>query len=313
MTVLEVVSPAKINVFLYITGKRSDGYHELVSLMAPIALTDRLSLELDKCKGIQVECPYPGIPLDDTNLASRAASLFLKRYAGKTGSSPAKGISIYIDKQIPPGGGLGGGSSNAASVLLALNRHFSSVFSLEELGEMGMSLGADVPFFIYEGAAIVQGVGEKVKRVSFPLSQAYLLLCHPFVAASTARVFEKYDFYLTQGRKYYTITDPISLVSSLTKPWLVDISRETGLYNDLEEAAFDLYPRIKNIRDEMENTLERKVYMSGSGSCLFTLYETAQEAAQGCEQGKRKFVDKQAQFFVTSFLWCCNKTPVNAF
>ncbi len=299
MTVLQIASPAKLNVFLYITGKRPDGYHELVSLMAPIGLTDRLTMELDQCRGIQVQCPYPGIPLDETNLASRAASLFLKSCAEKTGGGPAQGVRIHIDKTIPPGGGLGGGSSNAASVLLALNRHFSHVFSREELGEMGMSLGADVPFFIHGGPAIVQGAGETVKRVSFPLSGFHVLVCHPFIKASTARVFEKYDFYLTQGRKYYTIIDPILLVSSLTEP---GISSEPVLYNDLEEAAFGVYPHVQHVRDQMEKILERRVYMSGSGSCLFALYQTGAEAQQGCTKGKDVFAHHQAQFFVTSFL-----------
>ncbi len=301
MTILEVVSPAKINVFLYITGKRSDGYHELVSLMVPIGLTDKLVLEFDKCRGIQVRCRYPGVPVDDTNLATRAASLFLEQYHKKIGNCPVKGIKIHIHKQIPVGGGLGGGSSNAASVLLALNRHFSSVFSLEDLEKMGMTLGADVPFFLYEGAAIVQGVGEKITRVSFPLSDFHLLVCHPFVTASTARVFEKYDFYLTQQGKYYTIADPISLA----KPENLNLLTGTGLHNDLEDAAFCLYPGIKNVRDEMAGILGRKVCMSGSGSCLFTLYTTDEEAQQGCEKLKEIFLDKKARFCVTSFLLGC--------
>ncbi len=307
MTILEVVSPAKINLSLYITGKRSDGYHELASLMAPITLADRITLELNTCRGVRVECQYPGVPVDDTNLATRAASLFLEQYHKKIGNCPVKGIKIHIHKQIPVGGGLGGGSSNAASVLLALNRHFSSAFSLEQLGNMGMTLGADVPFFLYEGAAIVQGVGEKITRVSFPLSDFHLLVCHPFVAASTARVFEKYDFYLTQGGKYYTIADPISLVDSLAEPASLDISTGAGLHNDLEDAAFGLYPDIKRVRDQMEKILERKVCMSGSGSCLFVLYPADEDAQRGCEKLKENFLDedldkdRKTQFFVTSF------------
>ncbi len=301
MTILEVVSPAKINLCLYITGKRSDGYHELVSLMAPIGLADTITLELNTCRAVQVECQYPGVPADDTNLASRAASLFLEEYGKTMGNCSVKGMNIHIHKQIPVGGGLGGGSSNAASVLLALNRYFSSVFSLDQLGKMGMALGADVPFFLYEGAAIVGGVGEKVTRVSFSLSDSHLLLCHPLVAASTARVFEKYDFYLTQGGKYYTIADPILLVDSLAGPAPLDISTGTGFHNDLEDAAFCLYPDVKKISNGMAKILEKKVCMSGSGSCLFVLYPTQEDAQRACEKLRENFPGKKARFFVTSF------------
>ena len=144
---MKLLSPAKINLFLQVTGKRPDGYHELFSLMCCVDLFDTILLQFD-FKNIRIESPHPQIPLDETNLAYRAAAVFFKAL------NVNDGLKIIIDKSIPIAAGLGGGSSNAASVLKGLNRHYGYPFSRNQLMSMGLDLGADVPFFIFGKPAL---------------------------------------------------------------------------------------------------------------------------------------------------------------
>jgi 4-diphosphocytidyl-2-C-methyl-D-erythritol kinase len=156
---LEILSPAKINLFLLVTGKRADGYHDLVSLMCCISLCDEITLQFGM-KSNTVTCSHPHVPQNETNLAYRAALLFLNRLDANGGSD---GVSITINKYIPVAAGLGGGSSNAASVLLGLNHFYGRPFSINQLISMGVLLGADVPFFLFQKPAIATGIGEKLE------------------------------------------------------------------------------------------------------------------------------------------------------
>ena len=153
---MKILSPAKINLFLQITGRRNDGYHDLVTLMCCVGLYDTVSLVFG-AKETTVACDHPNVPEDETNLAFGAASLFLKAL------NKNEGVKIFIQKQIPVAAGLGGGSSNAAAVFLGLNRYYGYPFSTEELMSMGLSIGADVPFFIFQRPAIASGIGEKLE------------------------------------------------------------------------------------------------------------------------------------------------------
>ena len=146
-----IPAPAKINLFLHVTGKRPDGYHELFSLMCPIRLFDELAFDVRE-SGVFIRCDHPEIPSDDSNLAHRAATLFFE--AARVNG----GVAITLTKNIPVAAGLGGGSSNAASVLVWLNNRFGRPFSLEQLTEIGAALGADVPFFIL-GRPALAGLG----------------------------------------------------------------------------------------------------------------------------------------------------------
>ncbi len=303
---MEVLSPGKINLFLQVTGKRPDGYHELVSLMAPIGITDKICMDIrnaaadtDEEQAIRIACSYPGVPCDETNLAYKAASVFSREYKERTGKAPFGELDIHIEKQIPTGAGLGGGSSNAASVLLALNEFVPFPFPLESLAGMGMTLGADVPFFVYGNPALIQGAGEKIRQIEFHLWDWSVLVCYPGLSASTASVFQKYDFYLTQGEKCYTITDPIYWVNPVMES--LDVSGDSFGENDLAEAAFSLYPEIQAMETRLGQVLNKKMYMSGSGSCLFTLYPSYEQARKGYEIGRREYAGEQAEFFLTSF------------
>ncbi len=290
---MKIDSPAKINLFLHVLGKMADGYHELYSLMTPIDLKDELGLCFD-CKGIRVVCDHPGVPGDETNLAHRAAALFMDQCQRGLGKAPLAGVEIRIRKNIPLGGGLGGGSSNAASVLMALNERCGNLFDTATLMEMGVALGADVPFFLLRGPAFARGRGEKLARVD-NLPGRYILLCDPGVAASTARVFKNLDLGLTSNEKYDINPGSNVLIRG------DDADLGLVLHNDLEETACRLYPEIWKTKKEMEMHLGQRVCMSGSGASLFALFSDPEHAQQGHETLSGKWCSGRRKVMVSSF------------
>ncbi len=282
---------AKINCFLHVTGKRPDGFHELFSLMAPIELCDNLEIRFEG-QGVSVVCDHPDVPEDKTNLAHRAADLFITTLGKTANKVPVQGVKIRIEKQIPVGGGLGGGSSNAATVLMAMNIHLSHPFSRAELLAMGLTLGADVPFFMVNGPAFASGVGEQLTPC-FDLPAYYLVLCSPGVGASTEKVFKKLNFGLTFYPKYNKNTGSNML------PLGQELDGREELHNDLEGSACSLYPGISSAKKEMELLLKRNVYMSGSGSSLFALFSGCDAARAGYELLKGAWSNDPKQVFLS--------------
>ncbi len=287
--ILTCQSFAKINLFLKITGKRSDGYHELSTLMTQINLHDDLYMDFDS-SGISVVCDAPGVPEDDSNLAHRAADLFFDRAGSVKAITSSQRVQIRLHKRIPAGGGLGGGSSNAATVLMALNNHFGSPFSKKELMAMGLELGTDVPFFIFGRAALATGVGERLEPVP-DLRPYHLVLCDPGVPSCTASVYKNMDFRLTLKPEYNKNTG----LNVLIREENFDI--RSLMHNDLEAPACRLYPEIREAKEEMGALLCADVYMTGSGSSLFALFSRREDAMTGYQKlldawrhtGKRVF------------------------
>jgi len=287
----KVASFAKINLFLYVTAKREDGYHDLHSLMTQIDLYDDIYFEVTG-KEISIVCDHPGVPEDETNLAHRAAELFYSTLKRNHGGD--KGLSIEIVKRIPPGRGLGGGSSNAAAVLCTLNDIYEKPFSKKELMRLGLRLGADVPFFIFGDPAIAKGVGEKLEKIS-DLRQCYLVLCDPGVSASTAVVFKNIDFRLTSKQKY-------NMNTGLNVPLRgQEFDVKARLHNDLEKSACRLYPEIKAAKEEMALLLQRNVHMTGSGSSLFALFSTRENAEKAYDRLSKKWGAGKKKVFLSSF------------
>lgn len=257
---VKVLSPAKVNLFLQVTGKRPDGYHELLSLMCPVSLYDVLTLDFDRPE-IKIFCSHPGVPPDGSNLAWRAAELFFDR------AGISRGVHIFIEKQIPVAGGLGGGSSNAASVLLALNRHYGSPFDIASLSEMGLSLGADVPFFLFQRPAIATGIGEKlVPWKNFPPFRI-LLITFDF-SVSTAMVYKNLNLGLTKCKK---IIKDVSFEKYRFDPAL-------HLCNDLETVTESVYPVISEAKRVLAACGAAGSLMSGSGPTVFGLFSDAEKA-----------------------------------
>ena len=275
-------------------SKRQDGYHELYSLMTPIDLCDELYVDF-KAKELAVSCDHPEVPSDESNLAFKAAGLFYDSL--KKPLSGKKAVSIHINKKIPPGGGLGGGSSNAASVLMALNEHYQYPFTQEELMRLGLCLGADVPFFIFGGPAIAEGIGEKLTRIP-KLYPYYILLCDPGVLASTEQVYKNLSFNLTSKEKYNIYAKIEKAIRGQEQGRKTDIS--AVLHNDLEEPACRLYPEINKTKKEMELLLHKKVRMTGSGSSLFALYSDCKSAEKAYELLVNKWAGSKRKIFLSS-------------
>ncbi len=261
----ELFSPAKINLFLAVTGRRPDGYHDLVSLMCPVMLFDRLRIRFGG-HGIRVTCDHPQVPTDSTNLAARAA----EAYGGalKPGTRPPwTGIDIHIEKTIPVGAGLGGGSSNAASVLLTLNKRTGCMLSESELSELGLTLGADVPFFIGGKAAIARGIGERLQPVTgLPPMEAVIV--YPGFGVSTAAIFGRLKLTLTKCEKKL-------------KSFLLNKERfslRSHLCNDLETVTIGDYPTVGVIKETLLSSGADGVGMSGSGVAVFGLFHSVEDA-----------------------------------
>lgn len=251
---MRILSPAKINLFLQITGKRPDGYHDLVSLMCCVGLYDTVSLSFG-VKETSVSCSHPDVPEDETNLAAAAASLFFNTL------NINDGVKISIEKQIPVGAGLGGGSSNAAAVLLGLNRFYDYAFSQDKLMSLGRSVGADVPFFIFRKPAIVSGIGDKVNAYQ-GLESFKILLVFPGFGISTAKVYKNLNLGLTNCKK--------KLRSFLLNKQ--SFNPGCHLCNDLEPTAASMYPGIFTAKEALLKHGALGALMSGSGSTVFGLF-----------------------------------------
>ncbi len=259
---MKILSPAKINLFLKVTAKRPDGYHELFSLMCCVDLTDTIFLQFG-LKTIRIESSHPQVPLDDTNLAHRAASVFFKAL------NVNDGLKIMIDKSIPVAAGLGGGSSNAASVLKGLNQHYGYPFSRNQLMSMGLGLGADVPFFLFGKPAIASGIGEKLEAYSGPLP-FYFVVVYPGFMVSTAEVFQNLNLGLTKCEK------------KIKELFSTKIGFNPGLHlcNDLESVTASEHPVITSIKEQLLIHGALGALMSGSGPTVFGLFSDSHTAGR---------------------------------
>ena len=273
---MTLLSPAKVNLFLKIIGKRPDGYHDLVTLMCPITLYDRISFTFTfETKKITITCSDPQIPQNESNLAYRAASCFLNTYPLGQGES----VDIHISKQIPVSAGLGGGSSNAATVLLGLNQYCGYPFSEEKLLSMGLSIGADVPFFIHGKPTIARGIGEKLETFT-GLIPHYIVLVFPGFGVPTSMVYANLNLALTNCKK--TITCSVLKQRGF--------NAEQHLCNDLESVTASRYPIIFSIKESLSNHGAIGALMSGSGPTVYGLFSDltlAQNAADAMSRNKK--------------------------
>ena len=245
-------APAKINLYLHILGRRADGFHELETLMAPISLGDTLDIELI-AKGIEFTCSDPALGDAKDNLATKAAYLFLNEFKLETG------VRIHLEKAVPVGAGLGGGSSDAAAVLLALRDLTKIDCSDEKLAELAARLGSDIPFFIYRTQSICKGRGEIIEPIALKESLQGLLV-HPGFGVSTPWAYKTYAQNPAQGVAGRAFAD-------------------FTLRNDLEPPAFSKYPWLPTAKAWFQKQPEvLDSLMSGSGSSVFALTSSAEAA-----------------------------------
>jgi 4-diphosphocytidyl-2-C-methyl-D-erythritol kinase len=254
-------SPAKINLYLRVLRKREDGYHDILSLMQKITLFDEMTFAPTGC-GIAVHCPGATLPDDEGNIVYRAAAAFFSRI----GISP--GIEITIRKRIPIAAGLGGGSSNAATTLMALNEMYGSPITREELMGIGAGLGADVPFFIFGKTAWVSGIGDRLAEAP-PLPPCRFVLIHPGFEISTKSVYQGLNLGLTKQGFNYSIPR-FSTAEDLIR----------GLTNDLEKVTVKLHPVLDEVKALLLASGARGALMSGSGPTVFGIFTDRESAGR---------------------------------
>ncbi|MFN0088535.1 MAG: 4-(cytidine 5'-diphospho)-2-C-methyl-D-erythritol kinase [Blastocatellia bacterium] len=255
---------AKINWTLEILGKRPDGYHELRTLLQTISLADELTFEAIE-RGIEIVCEHPEVPRDGTNLVHRAAALLAERAGVKNG------VRITIEKRLPVAAGIGGGSSNAAVTLLALQRLWDAPLAPRDLFSLGAKLGADVPFFFLGGACLGVGRGDEV----YPLPDFradHMLLVNAGIAVPTREVYASLPPELTNPGPAAKM--PLSLEAAYAA--CAQHDELPLLHNDLEKTVFARHPLLADIRRRLERLAARGVLMSGSGSTIFALFDSAE-------------------------------------
>jgi 4-diphosphocytidyl-2-C-methyl-D-erythritol kinase len=259
-TALVLRSPAKINLFLGVVGRRPDGYHDLISLMCPLTLADEVCIRFGDGP-LTVACDHPDVPEDETNLALRAARRFM------AAASANSGLEITIEKRIPVAAGLGGGSSNAAAVLTGLNDHFGLPLSPAALAGMAVAIGADVPFFLSGRPALATGIGEILQPVG-PLRPYHVVLLCPPYGLSTAAVYKNLNLALTKCKKIHK-SYPLERQD-------FDVARH--LCNDLEDVAASMHPDIQVAKVSLLDHGASGALMSGSGPTVFGLFKEAEIA-----------------------------------
>jgi 4-diphosphocytidyl-2-C-methyl-D-erythritol kinase len=266
MQACSLLARAKINLYLEILGKRSDGYHELAMVLQSIDLADRLHLQLTG-SGITLRCDHPEVPLDSTNLAYRAAEL-LQEECHCSG-----GVAILIQKRIPVAAGLAGGSTDAAAVLVGLNQLWGLGLTTADLQELAARLGSDVPFCINGGTQLATGRGEVLEPLE-DLQQLPILLAKPrSVSISTAWAYRSFQLAETNRSKVPGIH---AMLASLSQAAPVAIAR--CLYNDLEIPVLAHHPEILALKQHLQNHGALGTLLSGSGSSVFAIMPSLQAA-----------------------------------
>jgi 4-diphosphocytidyl-2-C-methyl-D-erythritol kinase len=263
---LQVWCPAKVNLYLRVVGRRPDGYHDVVTVMQPLTLADTLTVSLAG-EGISLTCDHADLPRGEENLVWRAA----RQFQEETGLTP--GVRLSLTKRIPVAAGLGGGSSDAAGALLALNELAGKPLVMEQLHRLASRLGADVPFFLARQPAVGRGIGTELSPVAL-LSYWYLLV-NPGVPLSTRWVYENLDL---AGRP----TPPA------TEAWDPE-HPETWVRNDLGTVAVKRFPELAQLLDDLSDAGAWCRGISGSGPTLFGLFRTREAAQQAGLQMRRTF------------------------
>jgi 4-diphosphocytidyl-2-C-methyl-D-erythritol kinase len=265
-------SPAKLNLFLHIVGQRADGYHELETIFQFLNYGDSIEIKTTNSNDIELLTPIEGVKNQD-NLIVKAATLLQKKVVEKKTRNTKFGAQIKVNKILPMGGGLGGGSSNAATVLLALNSLWQTNLSTNELAELGVTLGADVPIFIHGFAAFAQGIGEKLTPVT--PKEYWYLVSKPDCSISTAAVFSASD-----------------LPRNTEKLSSENINIEQ-CHNDCQTLVIKQYPKVAKLLSWLLEYAPSR--MTGTGACIFTQFSSENEAKaiqQKLPSGIESFVTK---------------------
>jgi 4-diphosphocytidyl-2-C-methyl-D-erythritol kinase len=294
-----LLAPAKINLLLEIIGDRTDGFHELVMVMQTVDLADIIELHHQGGNRITLHCNHPQVPLDATNLAHRAAQLMIRRFPGHGG------VDITIEKKIPIGAGLAGGSTNAAAVLVGLDLMWNLGLTQGELQTLGAELGSDVPFCIAGGTALALGRGEELTSL-LDITNLYAVLAKfKSLSVSTPWAYQTYraqyqDSYANtqDAQEHRRRTGPsVPLLTALEARNYEQLGR--CLYNDLERVVLPHEPRVAELKTVMEQFEPLGVMMSGSGPTVFALTTTRAEAEAIAQQTQAAIADPDLAVWAT--------------
>jgi 4-diphosphocytidyl-2-C-methyl-D-erythritol kinase len=275
------IAPAKINLFLRVLRKRTDGYHDIFSLMQKITLYDELIFS-PRPQGIILHCPGSDLPTNENNLVVRAAKAIFSY------CNYPRGMGITLVKKIPMTAGLGGGSSDAATTLMALNKICSLKLKKNELIRIGAKIGADVPFFIFGNIALASGIGDKLKHLR-NLPPLNLLLIKPPFDLPTKMVYENLNLRLTTGKNNYSIPRILALS---------DIVQ--GLHNDLESVSFKVHPELADLKKMLLRHGALGALMSGSGPTVFGIFGNGKEAEKNREVIEKEVSGRYRVFLAKS-------------
>lgn len=278
---------AKINLSLDILGKLPNGYHEVQTVMQSLTLHDTVTLKKNTSGAISLSCSNPALPTDKRNLAYRAAAAFLEHFR------ISSGISIQLEKQIPCAAGLAGGSSDAAAVLRGCNRLFDINAPFEELAGLGTALGADIPYCLFLGTALCEGIGERLTRLP-DAPDCHCVLVKPDAGASTGEIYQAYDALEAEGGIRHPQT--ALLLNALEQGDFLLLC--SNLCNVLEPVTRTLLPEISVLIEKMRALGADGVRMSGSGPTVFGLFSDASRAHAAAEAF---WADGIQECFLTDF------------
>lgn len=267
---------AKINLTLDVVGKRDDGYHLLKMIMQNIDLYDLIEIN-KKSSGIEIDCNIKKIPLDERNIAYKAAKIFIDKYDIKSG------VKISIHKNIPIAAGLAGGSTDAAAVLNGMNKIFKVNADVKEIMGIGLQVGADVPYCIIGGTALCSGIGENVKKLKH-LRNVIVVLVKPRFGVSTKSVYARFDV-----NKVYNHPDTYGMIQAIQKNNINHIGIE--MRNVLENITLGMHPVLKDIKSEFMDMGASGSLMSGSGPSVYGIFKDMLTAQRCYDKFKQKYKD----------------------
>jgi 4-diphosphocytidyl-2-C-methyl-D-erythritol kinase len=267
---LHVTARAKVNLSLEVIRRREDGFHEIETVLQCIDLADTMRIDLTRDGRIEIECSAPELPTDARNLCHRAI-VAMRPLAGRS-----LGARIRLEKRIPVGAGLGGGSANAAGVLLAVRRNVRPEIPLTTLDRVAASIGSDVPFFLRGGTMLGRGRGEVLTPLE-PLKSGVFLVVKPELSVSTAWAYSQLSFRLTSHRRRLNLRSVNSVLARFPRGTL-------PFRNALEAVVLPVYPAVRELLEELLSERPCFASMSGSGSAVFAVFETEDRAVEAARR-----------------------------
>lgn len=277
---------AKINLGLDVLRRREDGYHEVRMIMQTIQMYDLLDIEKSDTPGIHLTTNLNYIPVNENNLVYKAAKLLMDQYKVR------EGVTIRLNKFIPVAAGMAGGSSDAAATLVGLNKLFQLGLSRKQLMELGVNIGADVPYCVMRGTALAEGIGEKLTALP-PMPQCYVLIGKPGISVSTKYVYT----HLNLGPQTHH-PDIDGMIQALRAGDLYGITDR--MENVLEDVTIPAHPVIETVKDHMKAHGAVNAMMSGSGPTVFGIFDDKEKAEYACEKLRESMLTKQT-FLTTVF------------